>query len=156
MKISGLNYLYKYELNIGPFSLQPHLCCLPAGCLPRVSSCSGESWGIPPWRGFWFWQSSLSALSLSPGVNLTSLQKSLSKTKKVRFCQFFLAHTVDSGIIGLPEFLPLNPVVNESGNIKRCGNKMHLIAANMIFSQYLQLKLSLLWRTIISGQHPLF
>ena len=45
---------------------------------------------------------------------------------------------------------------NKSCKIECCGNKMHQIVQNMILSQGLELKLSLLWRTTISGQHPLF
>ena len=46
--------------------------------------------------------------------------------------------------------------VNKSCKIECCGNKMHQIIQNMILSGGLELKLSLLQRTTISGQHPLF
>ena len=46
--------------------------------------------------------------------------------------------------------------VNKSGKIEHCGNKMHQIIQNMILPRGLELKLSLLWRTTIHGQHPLF
>ena len=59
--------------------------------------------------------------------------------------------TVGSKITGPPEFLPLDPMVNESCNIERCGNKMHQIVANMMLFRYLQLKLSLLRMTTVSG-----
>ena len=42
------------------------------------------------------------------------------------------------------ECLPLDPMLNKSCNIERCGYKMHRIVANMILSQYLELKVSLL------------
>ena len=51
-------------------------------------------------------------------------------------------YTVCSKIIGPSEFLPLDPLTNESCNIERCVNKMHKIVANMMF--YLELKLTLL------------
>ena len=50
------------------------------------------------------------------------------------------------------EFFP----VNTSFKIECHGNKMHQIDQNMILSRGQELKLSLLWRTTISGQHPLF
>ena len=46
--------------------------------------------------------------------------------------------------------------VNKSGKIECCGNKMHQIIQNVILPRGLELKLSMLWRTTISGQHPLF
>ena len=46
--------------------------------------------------------------------------------------------------------------VNKSCKIECCGNKMHQIVQNMILTWGLELKLSLLWRTTISGQHSLF
>ena len=45
--------------------------------------------------------------------------------------------------------------INKSCKIERCGNKIHQIVQNMILSRGLELKLSLLGRTTISGQHPL-
>ena len=51
-----------------------------------------------------------------------------------------------------PEFFH----VNKSCKIECCGNKTHQIIQNMILSWGLELKLSLLWRTTISGQHSLF
>ena len=38
----------------------------------------------------------------------------------------------------------LNPIVNKSCKIKRCGNKMHQIVQNKILSRGLELKLHLL------------
>ena len=55
-----------------------------------------------------------------------------------------LTFTVCSKIIGLPKFLPWDPMVNKSCNIERCSNKMHQVVANMILSKYLQVKLNLL------------
>ena len=46
--------------------------------------------------------------------------------------------------------------VNKSCKIECCDNKMCQIVHNMILSQGLELKVSLLRRTTISGQHPLF
>ena len=46
--------------------------------------------------------------------------------------------------------------VNKSCTIGCCGNKMHQIIENVIQSRGLELKLSLLWRTTISGQHLYF
>ena len=46
--------------------------------------------------------------------------------------------------------------VNKSWKIECCGNKTHQIIQNMILSQCLELKLSILWKTTISGGHPLF
>ena len=43
-----------------------------------------------------------------------------------------------------PEFSPLDPIVNKSCNIERCGKKINQIVANKMLSQYLQLKLNLL------------
>ena len=40
---------------------------------------------------------------------------------------------------------------NKSCNYEWCGNKMHQNVANMMLSQYLELKLSLLRRTTVSG-----
>ena len=51
--------------------------------------------------------------------------------------------TVESKIIGPPEFSPLDSVVNKSCNIERFGNKMHQIDPNMMLSQCLQLGLNL-------------
>ena len=42
------------------------------------------------------------------------------------------------------EYLPLDPMVNEACNIERYGNKIPQIITNMILSQYLELKQSLL------------
>ena len=64
--------------------------------------------------------------------------------------------TVGSEIIGSLELLPMNPIVRKSCNIEHCGKEMHNIVANMMLSQYIQLKLSLLWRTTDSGLLPLF
>ena len=44
--------------------------------------------------------------------------------------------------------------VNKSFKILCCGNRMHQVVQNMILSQGLQLKLSIWWRTTISGHHP--
>ena len=52
-----------------------------------------------------------------------------------------MAVTVVSKIIGPPEVSPLDPIVKKSHNIGRCGYKMHQIVANMMLSEYLQLKL---------------
>ena len=68
----------------------------------------------------------------------------LSFTINVTFENTF---TVMSKIIGPPEFFPLDPIVNKLCNIELCGKKMHQLVANMMLSQYLQLQLSLLWRT---------
>ena len=46
--------------------------------------------------------------------------------------------------------------VNKSCKIECCGNKPHQIIQNMILSRSVELKLSLLRRATISGQHPLF
>ena len=46
--------------------------------------------------------------------------------------------------------------VNKSCRIECCGYKTHQIIQNKMLSQSLELKLSLLRRTTISGQHPLF
>ena len=54
-----------------------------------------------------------------------------------------MAVTVVSKIIGPPDFSPLDPIVNKSCNIERCGKKTHQIVANMMLSQYLQLSLKL-------------
>ena len=45
---------------------------------------------------------------------------------------------------------------NKSCKIECCGNKTHQIIQNMILSRSSELKVSLLWRTTISGQRPLF
>ena len=42
------------------------------------------------------------------------------------------------------EISPIGSFVKQSCNIERCGNKMHQIVANMMLSQYLELKLLLL------------
>ena len=63
-------------------------------------------------------------------------------------------YTVGSRIIGPPEFLPLDPMVNKSCNIECCGNEMHQIIATMMLSQYFELKLSLLWRATVSFMGP--
>ena len=44
---------------------------------------------------------------------------------------------------------------NKSCKIECRGNKTHQVIQIMILPQGLELKLSLLWRTTISGQHPL-
>ena len=46
--------------------------------------------------------------------------------------------------------------VNKSCKIECCGNKMHQIVQNVILTWGLELKLSLLWRATLSGQHSLF
>ena len=53
-------------------------------------------------------------------------------------------HTAVSKIIGPPEISSLDPIVNKSCNIERCGNKMHENVPNMMLSQYLQVKLDML------------
>ena len=53
-------------------------------------------------------------------------------------------HSVGNRRIRSPEFFPLDPMVNSSWNIERGGKKMHQTAADMMLSQYLQLKLNLL------------
>ena len=63
----------------------------------------------------------------------------------------FLPYTVVIRITGPPDFLPLDPLVNKSCNIERCGNKMHQLVENMMLSQYLEFKLSLLWWTTTVG-----
>ena len=48
------------------------------------------------------------------------------------------------------EFLPLDPMLNESCNIERYDYEMHQIVANMMLSQYyIQLKLNILQMKII-------
>ena len=47
-------------------------------------------------------------------------------------------------------FFPLDPMLNKSCNIERCGNKMNQIVTNMMLFQYLELKLSLLLRGTVS------
>ena len=47
-----------------------------------------------------------------------------------------LFHTVGSKIIGTPEFLLLDPMINMSCNIECCGHQMHQGVANMELSQY--------------------
>ena len=42
------------------------------------------------------------------------------------------------------KLLPLDSMSNESCIIEQCGYKMHKIVANMMLSQYLELKLSFL------------
>ena len=53
---------------------------------------------------------------------------------------------------------PLNHILNmnKSCNLQCSGNKMHWIVANMMLFHYLHVKLTLLWRTRISGELPLF
>ena len=63
--------------------------------------------------------------------------------------------TVAAESFWTPIFFPLNPIVNKSCKSECCCNKMHQIVQNMIQTRGLELKLSLLWRTNISGQHPL-
>ena len=46
--------------------------------------------------------------------------------------------------------------VNKSCKIEFWGHKTHQITQNMILSRNLELKLSLFWRTTISGQNPLY
>ena len=46
--------------------------------------------------------------------------------------------------------------VNKSCKFECCRNKTQLFIQNIILSQGLELKLSLLGRTTNSGQHPLF
>ena len=55
-----------------------------------------------------------------------------------------------------PRVLTLNPIVNKSCKTKRCGKRMHQIIQDMILSEGLELQLSLLRRTTISGPHTLF
>ena len=43
-----------------------------------------------------------------------------------------------------PDFHPLLPMVNKLCSNSDCGNKMHQIVPNMMLSQYLEVKLSLL------------
>ena len=50
----------------------------------------------------------------------------------------------------------LNNIANKSCKFECCGNKMHQNVQNMRLAPGLELNLSLSWRTIISGQHPLF
>ena len=58
--------------------------------------------------------------------------------------EFELTATVVSKIIGLPDFSPLDSMVNKSCNIERCVNKVHQIVTNMMLSKYLGLILNLL------------
>ena len=46
--------------------------------------------------------------------------------------------------------------VNKSRKLERYGNKTHQIIPNIILFPGLEHQQSLLWRTTISGQHPLF
>ena len=48
-------------------------------------------------------------------------------------------NTVRSRIIIPLKFLLLDPIVNNSCNIKRCGNKLHQIDGIMMLSEYFQL-----------------
>ena len=61
-------------------------------------------------------------------------------------------------VFGQSHVFPLNPIVNmnKSCNLQCSGNKMHWIVANMMLFHYLHVKLTLLWRTRISGELPLF
>ena len=54
------------------------------------------------------------------------------------------ASRVGSIVIRTPRLSPLNPIVKKSCKIERYGNKIYLIIQNMILSQGLELKLSLL------------
>ena len=54
------------------------------------------------------------------------------------------------------EFLLLDPMLNKSCNIERCGYRIHQIVANMTLSLYLEVELSLLCEVIVSGYLPLF
>ena len=47
-------------------------------------------------------------------------------------------------VFGNLEFSPFNPILNNSCKIERYGNKMHQIVQNMILTQSLELKLSVL------------
>ena len=62
-------------------------------------------------------------------------------------------HTVGIRCIQPPDVFPLIPIVNKSSNIKRCVNNMLQIIQNM-FSQGLEVELSMFRRTTVSGQHP--
>ena len=52
-------------------------------------------------------------------------------------------------------FLPMDPMLDKSGNFECCGYKMRQIITIMMLSQYLELKLSLLWRVTVLGCRPL-
>ena len=61
--------------------------------------------------------------------------------------------TVTVGIkcIQPPDVFPFTPIVNKSRNIECCVNNMLQIIQNMMFSQSLELELSMFGRTTISG-----
>ena len=54
-----------------------------------------------------------------------------------------------------PSFLQFLPIANKNAiYIECCGSKIHQILANIMQSQYLKLKISLLWRPNLSGYLP--
>ena len=63
--------------------------------------------------------------------------------------------TVGIKCIQLPDVFPLTPIVNKSCKIEYCFNKILQIFQDTVFSQSLELELSMFRRTTISGQHPL-
>ena len=81
------------------------------------------------------------------------LLKTVFKKILTKSCE---STTVGSKIIGPPEFLPWDPMVNESHYIECCGNKMHQIVPNIMLYQYLELKRTLLRKASVSGYLPLF
>ena len=98
-------------------------------------------------------------------VSLCILQNGCCYPMKLPQASFCLRIIVNGGMTSylnqkgfrtLARF-PSNPIVNKSWNLECCGNNMYRISANMMFFfPYLQLKLTLLWRTSISGWLPLF
>ena len=64
-------------------------------------------------------------------------------------------NTVGIRCIQPPDIFPLTSMVNKSCNIECCVNNMLQIIQNMMFSQGLELELSMFRRTTISGQHSL-
>ena len=67
----------------------------------------------------------------------------------------FIEPTVGIRCIQPPDVLQLTSRVNKSYKIECCVNKMCQIIQNKMFSQGLELELSVFRRTTISGQHPL-
>ena len=70
----------------------------------------------------------------------------------------FSLYTVGIRCIQPPEFFPLTSIVNKLCNIEGCVNNTLQIIQNMMFSQGLELELSMFRRTAthISSQLPLF
>ena len=71
------------------------------------------------------------------------------------FCKHAIKIQLASDVFSPPDVFPLTPIVIKLCKIEYCVNKMLQIIQNMMFSQGLELELSMFRRTTISGQHPL-